>query len=94
MKKNEVYEVTIEDISTDGEGIGHIAVNGSRITIFVKDTVVGDRIRARIIKVKKTYVYGRLEQLLTPSPYRVEARCRNALSCGGCTLMHMSYDKQ
>lgn len=94
MKKNEVYEVTIEDISTDGEGIGHIAVDGSRITVFVKDTVVGDRIRARIIKIKKTYVYGRLEQLLTPSPYRVEARCRNARSCGGCTLMHMSYDKQ
>ncbi|MBQ8984084.1 MAG: 23S rRNA (uracil(1939)-C(5))-methyltransferase RlmD [Lachnospiraceae bacterium] len=94
MKKNEVYEVTIDDISTDGEGIGHIAVNDSRITIFVKDTVMGDRIKARIIKVKKTYVYGRLEQLLIPSPYRVEARCRNARSCGGCTLMHMTYDKQ
>lgn len=94
MNKNEIYEVTIEDISTDGEGIGHIMVNDSRITIFVKDTVVGDRIQARIVKVKKTYVYGRLERLLTPSPYRVEPKCKNARNCGGCTLMQMSYDKQ
>lgn len=97
MKKNEVYEMIIEDFGTDGEGIGHIAEAGTEgrgIAVFVKDTVVGDVIQVRILKVKKNYAYGRLEKLLQPSPYRVEPRCAKARSCGGCTLMHMSYEQQ
>lgn len=113
MNKNELYELTIEDIGTDGEGIGHIPddrqENSGRIlasdaeetgkdnrgiAVFVKDTVVGDVARIKIVKVKKNYAYGRLEEIITPSQYRVEARCSKARSCGGCTLMHMSYEKQ
>lgn len=97
MKKNEIYEVTIEDFGTDGEGIGHIiepGMEGRGIAVFVKDTVVGDFIQVRILKVKKNYAYGRLEKLLQPSPYRVAPHCAKAQSCGGCTLMHMSYEKQ
>ena len=118
MNKNEEYIVTIEDIGTDGEGIGHIietaskydshankdsgksGINGALsgrekgVTCFVKDTVVGDEARIKIIKVKKNYVYGRLMEIINPSPYRVEALCPKSRSCGGCTLMHMSYEKQ
>lgn len=116
MKKNDIYELTIEDIGNDGEGIGHIkedvvpfnmnaepvgAESGvdSRedergIAVFVKDTVAGDVVRVRIVKVKKRYAYGRLEEIITPSPYRVDAVCPRARSCGGCSLMHMSYEKQ
>lgn len=107
MNKNEIYEIKIEDIGADGEGIGHIpetdvagtdAIEPGKdnrgIAVFVKDTVVGDVARIRIVKVKKNYAYGRLEEIITPSQYRVEARCEKARSCGGCTLMHMSYEKQ
>lgn len=119
MKKNEIYNITIEDMGNDGEGIGHImeapeAVDkaeteltgkerGNRrksepefrgIAVFVKDTVVGDVVSVRIVKMKKQYAYGRLEKIISPSPYRVQAPCANARSCGGCTLMHMSYEKQ
>lgn len=103
MKKNDMYEITIEDIGNDGEGIGHIheatALTGAGqdergIAVFVKNTVVGDVARIRIVKVKKSYAYGRLEEIITPSPYRVEAVCSKARSCGGCSLMHMSYEKQ
>ncbi len=103
MNKNDMYEITIEDIGNDGEGIGHIyeaaSLTGAGqddrgIAVFVKDTVVGDVARIRIVKVKKSYAYGRLEKLITPSPYRVDAVCSKARSCGGCSLMHMLYDKQ
>ncbi|MCM1494566.1 MAG: 23S rRNA (uracil(1939)-C(5))-methyltransferase RlmD [Bacteroides sp.] len=116
MKKNEIYNITIEDMGNDGEGIGHImeapdkaekdftgkersnqrkAEPESRgIAVFVKDTVVGDVVSVRIVKMKKQYAYGRLEKIISPSPYRVQAPCANARSCGGCTLMHMSYEKQ
>ena len=78
MKKNDIYEIVIEDIGNDGEGIGHIYEGETEagMTIFVKDTVVGDEIKVRIVKVKKRYAYGRLEEILKPSPYRVDAVCQ------------------
>ncbi len=99
MNKNEEYVVTIEDMGSDGEGIGHISVNEEtepdrKVTVFVKDTVVGDEAKVKIIKVKKSFVYGRLMEIIKPSPYRVRTACDYAKSCGGCFLMHMSYEKQ
>lgn len=95
MKKNEVVELVIEDMGTDGEGIGHINTEeGSSLAVFVKDTVVGDVAKVRLVKLKKNYAYGRLEELYKPSPYRVVPVCAKARQCGGCTLMHMSYERQ
>lgn len=96
MKKNDIFEITIEDIGSEGEGIGHITEAGADkgIAVFVKDAVIGDVARVKIIKVKKTYAYGRLEEIVTPSTYRVEPVCSNARRCGGCSIMHMSYEKQ
>lgn len=111
MKKNEIYEVTIKDMSSEGEGIGHIneteifqssptfkksseSVSNGGLAVFVKDTVVGDVAKVRITKLKRNYAYGRLEELISPSPFRVKAPCPKARSCGGCTLMHISYAKQ
>lgn len=96
LKKNDVYEITIEDIGNEGEGIGHISDGSSErgIAVFVKDTVIGDVASVKLIKVKKNYAYGRLMEIIKPSPYRVEAKCPKARSCGGCSIMHMSYEKQ
>ncbi|MCR5283185.1 MAG: TRAM domain-containing protein, partial [Lachnospiraceae bacterium] len=87
LSKNQEYEIQIDDIGTEGEGIGHI----DGIAVFVKDAAKGDLARVRIIKVKKTYAYGRLMEVITPSPDRVEPACPHARACGGCSLMHLSY---
>ena len=71
MKKDDLIQMTIEDISTDGLGIGH----AEGMAVFVKDTVIGDVIRIKIIKMKKTYAYGRLMEILQASPDRVEPVC-------------------
>ena len=95
VKKNDSIELVIEDMGTDGEGIGHVATeDGRSIAVFVKDAVMGDTIRAAITKVKKQYVYARLVEVIKPSPYRVEPKCPVARPCGGCTLQHVSYEKQ
>ncbi len=88
--KNNDYEITIEDMGNDGEGIGHI----DGMTIFVKDTVMGDVAIVRIIKLKKSIAYGRLIKLVTPSPYRVMPLCDKARQCGGCQMQHVNYEKQ
>ena len=90
MDKNERVVLTIEDMTTDGEGVGK--VNGC--ALFVKDTVIGDTIEAVVTKMKKNYGYARLLQVLVPSPHRVEAPCPIARPCGGCQLQAMSYAEQ
>ena len=88
--KNDIVTITIDDIGTEGQGIGHI--NG--YALFVKDTLPGDKVKVKITKVKKNYGYAHLLEVLTPSPDRVKARCNNAARCGGCQLQHYSYEKQ
>ena len=68
--------------------------NPGGYTLFVKDALIGDVVRARIVKAKKGYAYARLEEILTPSPDRVEAPCPYARQCGGCQLQALSYEKQ
>ena len=63
-------------------------------TVFVKDAVIGDTVTAKIIKAKKNYGYGRLMEVLKPSPYRVEPKCEFARQCGGCQLQALSYEQQ
>lgn len=90
FQKNEITTVEIEDMGTEGEGIGKV----DGFTLFVKDAVVGDVVEARLVKVKKNYAYARLEKVVTPSPFRVQPKCVYHRQCGGCQLQALSYDKQ
>jgi 23S rRNA (uracil1939-C5)-methyltransferase len=90
MKKNEIVEVKIEDIGMNGEGIGK--VNG--YTLFIKDAIIGDKVKAQVTKAKKNYGYARLQDLLLPSNDRVEPACPVATKCGGCQIQELSYEKQ
>ena len=56
VNKNDMYVVDITDMSTDGEGIGKI----DGYTLFVKDTVIGDKVEVKIMKAKKNYAFARL----------------------------------
>ena len=90
MKKNEIVEITIEDIGVNGEGIGKV----DGYALFVKDAVIGDRIEAKITKAKKNYAYARMMKILEPSPNRVAPKCPVARQCGGCQIQELSYEKQ
>lgn len=89
-QKNQIYTVKIDDIGTEGEGIGKI----EGFSLFVKDALPGDVARVRLTKVKKNYAYARLEEVLTPSPDRVEPPCPFHRQCGGCQIQALSYEKQ
>lgn len=90
LKKNEVCTMTIDDLGSEGEGIGKI----DGFTLFVKDAVIGDEIEVKVIKLKKNYGYGRLMKIIKPSEFRTEPVCPNARACGGCQLQHLKYEKQ
>ena len=89
-KKNQLIQVTVTDLSYDGEGIG----KSDAFTWFIKDAVPGDIVEASVMKEKKTYGYARLQRIITPSPDRCKPKCAIARACGGCTLQAMSYEAQ
>ncbi len=90
FKKNDVVTVRIEDMGTDGEGIGK--VNG--FTLFIKDALIGDVVEAKLMKIKKNYGYARLMNIITPSPDRVEPKCPVYRQCGGCQIQALDYQAQ
>lgn len=89
-RKNDLVTLEIEDCGIDGEGIG----KADGFTVFIKDAVIGDTVLAKIMKAKKNYGYGRLMEVVKPSPYRVEPKCAYARQCGGCQLQALSYEQQ
>ena len=89
-QKNEILELTIEDMTKEGAGVGKH--NG--FPFFVKDTVTGDHIRALVMKTKKSYGYARLIEVLSPSPDRIDPRCPQHRACGGCQLQCLSYEAE
>ncbi len=90
IKKNTYFDIDIIDIGINGEGIGKI----DNFTIFVDGALPNETVNIKIIKVKKNYGYGKIIKIIKPSPYRINPLCENFGKCGGCNLLHLSYDEQ
>lgn len=82
LQKNEIIPLTITGVTAEGSGVGRAAAEdgGPGFAVFVPFTAVGDVIDCRLVKLQKNFAYGRIEQLVTPSADRDEAR---ASSCPG-----------
>lgn len=90
FQKNDTVTLTITSMSSDGSGIG----KPEGIPVFVPLTALGDVCEVKIVKTAKTYAYGILTRLLTPSPDRVEPDCPQFRKCGGCVYRHISYEAE
>ncbi len=91
MKKNEIIELEITDLNNLGCGVGRY--NGQ--VVFVKGAVKGDRVRAKIIKENKSFLVGRLEDVLKASSLRTDKDgCDAPLACGGCVYRNISYESE
>ena len=91
LQKNQLLTLRIERLSSDGSGVAHSADGEA---VFVPNTAPGDEARVKIVKDCGRYAFGILDQLLTPSPDRVEVDCPAAGPCGGCSLRHLSYKSE
>ena len=90
LQKNDLITLEITDLTEEGQGVG----KKDGLVFFVKDSVMGDLVEARILKVKKNYAYAKVENLLEASPHRIAPLCPVAGKCGGCQLQHLSYEKE
>ena len=89
VEKNKEYEVKIIDNGFDGDGTARI----DDFTVFVKGAIKGELCKILIVKVNKTYAFGKLMQVLKKSEYRIEPDCTTYKRCGGCSLRHIKYNE-
>ncbi len=90
VNKNDELIIEIEDIGSEGEGIGKF----QGYTLFVKNALPGDTVKVKAMKCKKNYGYARLLEVIEASPHRIGPRCSIAGKCGGCSLQHFNYERQ
>ena len=86
LKKNEIVDLRIEDITNLGFGVAKCC----GIVAFVQDTVPGDYVRCKVIKTASSYIVARVEEYLDVSCERAQ-RCENKL-CKSCAYKNISYE--
>ena len=90
MKKNDVIELKITAMSSEGSGIGRY----EGLAVFVPLTAIGDELLVKILKVKSNCAFGKTEKIIVPSASRCEQDCHVFSKCGGCVYRHISYEEE
>lgn len=104
LKKGEVFNFEIEKYAFEGKGIAKVNKeellglqkenDDNNYVVFVNGSYPGDKVEARITKIKKNYAEAAVVKILSPSEYRVTAKCKYFGTCGGCKQQDMDYDVQ
>ena len=90
LQKNQIHTAEITGYTADGAGVCRIDGRA----VFVKGTIIGETWDVRILKVTASAVYGKGERCLSPSAMRQEPPCPVFRKCGGCSLLHMTYEEE
>jgi 23S rRNA (uracil1939-C5)-methyltransferase len=86
----DALQLLIEKLLYGGDGLAH---HGTRVC-FVKDVIPGEKVTARVDKVKSQYLLTSLVEILTPSLNRINPVCPYFNLCGGCQWQHIEYTHQ
>jgi 23S rRNA (uracil1939-C5)-methyltransferase len=90
MKKNELIKLEVTDLSYQAMGVAHV----QGMTVFVNNALPGEVVEARILKVKKSYAFAKIEKLLKESPDRIKVKLNQWVQTGLASLAHLNYDRQ
>jgi 23S rRNA (uracil1939-C5)-methyltransferase len=90
VRRDDVVELDVESLAYGGNGVARL--NG--YVVFVRRGLPGDRVRARVTKVKRNHAEALAVELVAPGPHRVEAPCAHFPACGGCRFQDLAYDAQ
>lgn len=90
VEKNKEYILDIISQGYEGEGIAKI----DSYPIFIENALEGEKVKVKIVKVKKNYAYGKIIDIIESSNEREEPKCAHYKRCGGCSIQHMNYKKQ
>src|ERR1700692_3646619 len=90
VTKDQEIEVDVESLAYGGNGVARL--NG--FVVFVRRGLPGDRVRARVTKVKRNHAEALATEVLVPGPNRVDAPCAHYPACGGCRFQDLAYEVQ
>jgi 23S rRNA (uracil1939-C5)-methyltransferase len=90
LKKGAVLDLEVKDLAFGGRGVADL--NG--LVVFVDDGLPGDKVRARVRRVRDSYVESRVEELIEPSIHRIAPACEHFGICGGCRWQNLEYSAQ
>jgi len=90
VAKDQELELDVESLAYGGNGVARL--NG--FVVFVRSGLPGDRVRARVTKVKRGYAEAVATEVLRPGPQRVEPACAHFGVCGGCRFQDLAYEAQ
>jgi 23S rRNA (uracil1939-C5)-methyltransferase len=90
VTKDQEVELDVESLAYGGNGVARL--NG--FVVFVRRGLPGDRVRARVTKVKRSHAEALAVEVVRPGPQRVEAPCAHFPACGGCRFQDLEYGAQ
>lgn len=90
LKKNDTTQIEITGMTAEGNGVGRV----DGFAVFVPGAAVGDILNIKILKTAKTYAFGKIEEIVSPSSHRIEADCPCFSQCGGCVFRHITYEEE
>lgn len=90
LVKNQVIQLTINDITAEGNGVGRY----NNTVVFAPMTALGDVINCKIVKVLKNYCFGIVDSFISQSGDRVPPDCEVFSKCGGCSFRHINYSAE
>jgi len=85
-----ILDVEVERILPGGIGLAH--ADGK--TVFVSLAAPGDRLRVRVEREQGNVLFASIEEIITPSPVRIEPPCPYFGRCGGCDFQQLTYEAQ
>jgi len=102
MKKGDLFELDITGYAFEGKGIAKFFIDSlligesetKKFVVFVDGSYPGDKVIARITKVRKSYAEAKVKELISKSAFRTDAKCKYFGICGGCNQQNLDYQKQ
>jgi 23S rRNA (uracil1939-C5)-methyltransferase len=89
-RRGQEIDVTVERLALEGHGVGRL----DGLVVFVEKGLPGERVRARVRKIKRNFIQARSLEVLEAAPERVPGRCSHLSVCGGCSWQELAYEAQ
>jgi 23S rRNA (uracil1939-C5)-methyltransferase len=90
VQRDDIVEVDVESLAYGGNGVARL----DGYVVFVRRGLPGDRVRARVTKVKRNFAEALAVDIVSSGPQRVEAPCAHYPACGGCRFQDLAYEAQ
>jgi 23S rRNA (uracil1939-C5)-methyltransferase len=90
LQHGEELELRVDSLAFGGRGVAR----ADGVVVFVAGALPGDRVRARVTKVKRRHAEATTVELLEAGPDRVPAPCPHFGVCGGCRWQDLAYERQ